>query len=59
MDKERILLYPMSHDMIIGSTGVGKTTVIYDNLGLVLSSVKISNIFFRLDKIYLSSLILL
>lgn len=26
-----ILLYPMTHDMIIGSTGSGKTTVLYDN----------------------------
>lgn len=31
MDEENVLLYPMSHDMIIGSTGKGKTTVIYDN----------------------------
>lgn len=31
MDEENILLYPLSHDMIIGSTGSGKTTVLYDN----------------------------
>ncbi len=31
MDDEKILLYPLSHDLIIGSTGSGKTTVLYDN----------------------------
>ena len=31
MDDENILLYPMSHNLIIGSTGSGKTTVFYDN----------------------------
>lgn len=31
MDDENVLLYPMSHDLIIGSTGSGKTTVLYDN----------------------------
>ena len=31
MDDESILLYPISHNMIIGSTGSGKTTVLYDN----------------------------
>lgn len=31
MDEENVLLYPMSHIMVVGSTGVGKTTVIYDN----------------------------
>ncbi|MBR2025317.1 MAG: type IV secretory system conjugative DNA transfer family protein, partial [Clostridia bacterium] len=31
MDEERVLLYPLSHNLIIGSTGSGKTTVLYDN----------------------------
>ncbi len=31
MDDENVLLYPLSHDLIIGSTGSGKTTVLYDN----------------------------
>ena len=31
MDEENVLLYPLSHDLIIGSTGSGKTTVLYDN----------------------------
>ena len=31
MDDENILLYPISHNIIIGSTGSGKTTVLYDN----------------------------
>lgn len=31
MDEENILLYPISHNIIIGSTGSGKTTVLYDN----------------------------
>lgn len=31
MDEKGALLYPMTHDLIIGSTGSGKTTVLYDN----------------------------
>jgi len=31
MDDENVLLYPVSHNLIIGSTGSGKTTVLYDN----------------------------
>ena len=31
MDDENVLLYPVSHDLIIGSTGSGKTSVLYDN----------------------------
>lgn len=31
MDEKGALLYPVSHNLIIGSTGSGKTTVLYDN----------------------------
>lgn len=31
IDDENILLYPISHNLIVGSTGSGKTTVLYDN----------------------------
>lgn len=31
MDEKGALLYPISHNLIIGSTGSGKTTVLYDN----------------------------
>lgn len=31
MDDENILLYPLSHNMIVGSTGSGKTSVLYNN----------------------------
>lgn len=32
MDEDEAILYPMSHDLIIGSTGAGKTYVLYNNL---------------------------
>ncbi len=40
MDDESVLLYPQSHDLIIGSTGSGKTTVLYDNCIDFYSKVK-------------------